>query len=92
MHTDVATSLSDLSTREQKDMGDSSDPRSGSPSPPGVEILDDEKTGNDETTKAPGIEPVTGLRLVLLLASLTIACFLVLLDTTIVSTVSTHQT
>ena len=38
------------------------------------------------------LEPVTGIKLILLLISLTLACFLILLDTSIISTVGETMT
>jgi len=51
--------------------------------------LTDPEVRNEKPSKTDNTEPVTGIKFILLLSSLTVASLLVFLDTSVVSTVST---
>ncbi|EXJ84209.1 hypothetical protein A1O3_04876 [Capronia epimyces CBS 606.96] len=75
METYSEPTHSDPSTSEQMAMASSS--------PPSTDADLEDKT---KSPKTDNVEVVTGARLLLMLASLSLACFLILLDTSIVST------
>lgn len=57
-------------------------------------VSDTHAMGRSEPQTAPptnSTDNVTGIKLVMMIVSLTLACFLILLDTSIVATVSTSK-
>lgn len=63
---------------------------------PGPEISADLEKGADEVAKPAGAaeeeyEYITGVKLILVMTGVTLVCFIMLLDTSIITTVSSHS-